>query len=1501
MKLSTFRIFLSLALLMIAGGANASLPDGVFVTKAGAKQEAPHSVDGYCLPIPKRPNDFVEIKKYSEPTKSENVFTAAKSMSVKPRVLHEAKPAPNATKVYGSVTYSGGTLSTGLYNIPLSSDLDFENVVIGPDASSGGVAVGNLYYNVFYFKLWDYYTYVFVECYNLETGERISSGNARTYSIIASDVAYDPSSGKVYGCFYNDNGDGYQFGIADYTNKRSEAICTVDTPWHACAIDAQGKMYALTMTGDLLSVDKTTGATTLIGNTGIKPAYAGSACIDERSGRMFWSVVDENTNSAIYEVDPQTAKVTLLNSFTTTHQVCGMYSPAPEANDGAPAQVENLAINFVNGSLSGIVSFTAPTINYDGKEASGDLTYTILANDKTVATGTTQYGQTVNANVKVDESNNYRFVAYVSNTVGDGAKSKINGFIGIDTPNTPTVSLSYSNGAFTVSWDAITTSKNNGYIVPEEVTYTVVRYPDNKVVAEGIKETSITDPVERPETLVVYYYTVTATFSGVSSAAGKSDEIIIGIVNPPYSVDFSTEDDFKTFTTIDGNSNGKTWSYYKRYQRVRLLYDSKKQNDDWLITPGIKLEGGKAYLVSFDAYCDSDYPERIEVKAGTSATADAMTLVAINPTLITEDGPQHVEGYLNIAEDGVYYVGFHGISDADTDYLDVDNISVSTGITKDAPGEVTDFTITPDPNGSKIAVISFKAPTISYAGDTIKTLDKVEVCRDGEVINTFTEVTPGGNLSMADAPLKADYYEYTVYAYNASGRGKPTSKKVFVGVNVMKAPTAVKINEPDNDGKIELSWTAPATDIAGEPAILSHVTYNVIADGEYIASGLTDTKYQFQAVEAGTQKFVQYGVVAVTESGVSESGVSDLVPVGTPYATPFTESFANKKSSTIFSTDMIYGVNDANGWELFNDSSIANISAQDGDNGYAGFYATVEKYSAYFSSGKIDLAALANPSLIFYANKLCNSALNTNSIEVQISTDGLTFKSLKTVSMDMLEVDGWNKIIVPLNSYKGQVIQVRFIASSYYNLYTIIDNISIKSAVDVDLAATSVTVPQKVAPNTDFDIVVSLLNEGGTNVSNYNVDIYRDNEKINSINGNSIAAGEATTVKTTDKLSVMDNAEISYRAEVTLTGDMVADNNITDNAVTKLVQNNYPSLSDITANVEGNKVNLSWEKPEIPTQAPEAVTDDFESYDSWSTSFVGDWTFIDGDNGNIGGLTDISLPGINGKQSFWVMDASLPSLNDSFTAHSGKKYLANMYNSKVVDDWAITPRLSGKEQTITLYARSYHEDYPETFELLYSTTGKSTDNFTLISTQSNVSNEWTKYEAKVPDGARYLAIRCISNDAFMLFIDDVTYQPAIVGEDLTTLGYNVYRNGKITGDSTPSTVQPNFTDMPATDNTALTYNVTVVYDAGESKPSNSVTVNLSGISDNAISSNALISTQGTDVIVSNAFGHNIAIYGIDGIVVAQPSKANEDTKKYHLTKGIYIVTIDSTATKLILR
>ena len=74
-----------------------------------------------------------------------------------------------------------------------------------------------------------------------------------------------------------------------------------------------------------------------------------------------------------------------------------------------------------------------------------------------------------------------------------------------------------------------------------------------------------------------------------------------------------------------------------------------------------------------------------------------------------------------------------------------------------------------------------------------------------------------------------------------------------------------------------------------------------------------------------------------------------------------------------------------------------------------------------------------------------------------------------------------------------------------------------------------------------------------------------------------------------------------------------------------------------------------------------------------------------------------------------------------------------------VDDWAISPKLSGKAQTISFYAKSYSNLYRENVEVLYSTTGTDTDDFKSVDVFQSIPQEWTEYRFDVPEGAKYFA------------------------------------------------------------------------------------------------------------------------------------------------------------------
>ena len=114
--------------------------------------------------------------------------------------------------------------------------------------------------------------------------------------------------------------------------------------------------------------------------------------------------------------------------------------------------------------------------------------------------------------------------------------------------------------------------------------------------------------------------------------------------------------------------------------------------------------------------------------------------------------------------------------------------------------------------------------------------------------------------------------------------------------------------------------------------------------------------------------------------------------------------------------------------------------------------------------------------------------------------------------------------------------------------------------------------------------------------------------------------------------------------------------------------------------------------------------------------------------------------------------------------------------SRRLDDIAHAERRSTDH---SFYAKSYNANYPESFKVLYSTTGNDIDNFIEVESYSDVPDVWTEYTFPVPEGSVYFAIFCDSDNAFMFFVDDVTYTPANAESlNLTILGYNIYRNGE---------------------------------------------------------------------------------------------------------------------------
>lgn len=125
------------------------------------------------------------------------------------------------------------------------------------------------------------------------------------------------------------------------------------------------------------------------------------------------------------------------------------------------------------------------------------------------------------------------------------------------------------------------------------------------------------------------------------------------------------------------------------------------------------------------------------------------------------------------------------------------------------------------------------------------------------------------------------------------------------------------------------------------------------------------------------------------------------------------------------------------------------------------------------------------------------------------------------------------------------------------------------------------------------------------------------------------------------------------------------------------------------------------------------------------------------------------------------------SINDgdspgwTVTSFEGNEVLwSPSYNSSTAynaDCWAITPQVDLKG-VLMFKERDYSSSYPDTYEVLLSTTGKAKEDFTTVLLPMHAPTvEWTDVEIDLSayEGQQgYIALHHVSTDQFYLFIDD---------------------------------------------------------------------------------------------------------------------------------------------------
>ena len=1380
-------------------------------------------------------------------------------MALTPRIpLRPSESAGIGRELWGDVvqdkTWGSSKKAFGIYKFNAGNNMsvDLLSTTNAMPTGSGAIVGNRLYYIYYYGYYGTVYPYFFE--YDTDTWSPISEYEYLSdVSLIATETAVS-ADGKVYGEFYNSvEGTSYELGIADYANRTRTSIGTLKQFYVAMGMTSENDLYGISTDGNLYKIDITTAKETLVGPTGLTVSNANGAYfyqsgeIDQKTNTFYWATAEATESmedaevASLYTVDLTTGAATKVGDFENQNLIMLMNVPVVAA-DGAPAAVSDIVTSFSEGAKNGTVTFKAPTETADGTPLTGELNYSIALGTDVLASGTTTAGSVVTADVTFATEGNKMLTIYASNSEGDGVKTKKAVYVGIDTPKAVSglkLNIDNETCVATLNWDAVTEGVNGGYI--GNVKYDVTRYPDNKVVATNLTDTSFSETLTKSGIQTISYGVTVSNSKNVGTET-VSDGVMFGnAVVPPYENTFSESGSFDLLTIIDANNDGRTWAYYaglssENNGTARYKYSkSGLAADDWLVTPPIKVEKGKFYNLSFKMHTSSaSNTERFEVKYGKGNTADALTEEVIPATSIASADFVEYKQDIIPTEDGVIYIGFHDISAANHKYLFLDDVKLEEGKSYLAPGAVTDLTVTPAAKGERKVTINFNAPTKAIDGTSAPTDMSITIYRDGAAIKTFTGVSAGEALTFVDIHAVDGLNSYKVVASSAEYGNGPESETVtvYVGTDAPNIPQSLQLT--DNSTSVHISWNASETGVNGgyvDPQSVFYKIYNITNDNgvtmaelaDSTAMGATGYDAAYNTNE-GVQDLLQYGVASYNEDGNSSIALTPTLIVGEPYTLPFFESVEGK----VYSYDL-WWVNSYGGSSTFSTSS----ESSDGDGGCFAYTSNDTNEYAVLGTGKITLKGAKNPTLLF---KHVASASSDAIIYVYAQKPDGSKSFLKYISYaDMANAGSWKQEAIELSKEFTNLdyIFVTFECHANTGESIGLDEITVRDVYGNDLAVNDVTAPLKVKKGATAKVSVKVANEGNTAATGYTVKLYADDKLIASkTESGSLAAFASKTYEMEYKSSVMnENSSAKLKAEVEYTADEYTSNNSKATTVDFIVSKK-PCPESVTASETGSgSVTVNWV---APTEYSQTNNDGFEDYTSWATDEFGDWKGVTGNTNALtdGPFYDCPVPTEESTYAFtvadplngWITDEILSSY-PSYAAHAGDKYVASFYKydseSGVfvdADEWLISPSLSGKAQTVKFWVSNHTTEdtnYPETFDVLYSKTGNETTDFIKIgNTHTASTGTWQEVSVDIPAGATYFAIHqnTVADNTFVFQIDDVTYE----GGSGAVIGYNVYRDGELLK-TISGTETLTFTDNTAEGDKTYVYAVTALFADGESE------------------------------------------------------------------------------------
>lgn len=1384
--------------------------------------------------------------------------------------------------------------------------------------------------------------------YDPETWQTIGNQVNYTFTspnVFPSDVTYDPTTKRLYGCFLEKTETGFDigtnFGYIDLTPELEnwtepvKLIKDLGIRMHGIASTVDGTIYGVGIDNKLYQINKINGSLTEIGTIDFKTppssSYLGydSAEIDYDTNQMYFAYIDDECDSFIVKIDLSTAKSELVANFGYWSGGTGSCDAFPSIffkqtaapANGTPSKVTGLDIKPSGTDLAADLTFTMPELDTDGGSLSGDITWNVTVGESIVGSGTAAPNTEVKAHVEVAERGLNTFVVYASVGENDGTPEAKTIFIGNDTPVIPSSPMVATNGTnVQIMWDAAIPEHEGGQMAP--VTYMVVRDPDNHVVAEATPDTKIDDVLESVYK-TCYTYKITprsAEFTGES----KTSRPFYGgqVFALPHTDSFTDEILFRQYPAIDNNGDNNTW-WIDTKNGAAVYSSSSSTADDYLCIGPFEMTAGSKY--NFEMTADGhNVPESVAVCIGTdkddSSTFD--TEIIPQTTLSPQQGAMQLSGSFIPEKSGRYYFGIHALSPGNRQNIYIYDINVTeTG--SDAPAVPAGLTATASSLDEMILKCTLPEKTL---GGEKANLTSVAIYRDNVLMDEVTEgVADGAEFIWKDTNVASDgSHKYNVSAINAAGIGDPASCSGWWGIDRPGKPTNFRVYEDlEIPGLVHASWDVPTQGINGGYIDTSAIEWTLdwlslgpAGSGEkYITSSSYDVQFPAEAITE--QDIVAFSVYGKNYAGISDRDgkVTRSTYIGPATSLPLHESWKGfTQKSGIWAGETL---NDNAGlfessWD-FSNGTNSGLTPQNDDCMFA-LTTTVAGGGHRVRSPRLTIGDETNPTLVFYFMHKPEA----RDFYVEIAVDDQPMKLFHEIDLAEKEAGKWHRIEISLEELRNaKYFQFGFTghAGTAANDFCCIDNLSVLDLKEKDLTFMDLTGPTKSDVNDSFDIVASVRNSGSASVSgkDYTMRLTANGETIIEKEGVILAPSQDADLVFEITPTVANPEEMAFSIEIVYGEDENQSDNKGGLVNVAIIHNTFPTVKDLSANTE-NGVTLFWNEPSEDEILPESVTESFETYQTFSINNLGDWKLYDGDACPTvvmaTPLGQLNYPNIGSPMAWQVMDPLQANIvNAAWYPRNGAQMLvafqacANGGRNVESNDWLISPELHGCAQRISFLACTGMSAYsPEIVDILYSTTGTDIDDFVKVAENVEIpynSVDWTELMFNLPEGARHFAIVHKTVGQLALMIDDVTYIPAgAKRQTLTLTGYNIYRDGVRITDSPIS--ETTYTDNDVVKGQTYKYQVSAMWDKGESPLCEAYSAEagsgVTGVSGDDIRIRALAGT----VRVTGAEGFGIEIYTTAGMRTASV-KAESAVTDIRVAPGTYIVRAGAKTAKVLVR